>query len=286
MGKNIFYKIIILLLILALAGTLYYYNVIEKQQNVSNTTVTNNTKVENITNTSNQFSNEIEDNTNKASESSQAFDINDYIGIWYESKDLIGYSDVCLDFDKSGNLLLEFGIYRLATFDELDWTLSDNKIIFNDKNGTTGTITFGNSKLILEFTSNNLSIDTNIVEFNYKAPRTSTQTLGGSNLAGKWEPSSATYNGEKISLQDIYGSGIKYGGYLTLNLDNTYSELIGIYSDEKEVMDGLLGTYEIYGNDIIFTANNGTVTYGKFINGTIHHTHEDGRTIIFLPASN
>ncbi len=76
-------------------------------------------------------------------------------------------------------------------------------------------------------------------------------------LVGKWIPFKAEYNGEQISLRSIYGSGIEYGGELILNHNGTYTEFIGIYSEET--MNDLQGTYNIYGNGekALLKSNNG-----------------------------
>lgn len=76
-------------------------------------------------------------------------------------------------------------------------------------------------------------------------------------LVGKWIPFKAEYNGEQISLRSIYGSGIEYGGKLILNHNGTYTEFIGVYSEET--MNDLQGTYNIYGNGekALLTSNNG-----------------------------
>ncbi len=73
---------------------------------------------------------------------------------------------------------------------------------------------------------------------------------------GKWEPYLAEQNGDEVSLRNIYGSGIVYGGELILNKDGTYTEFIGIYSND--MIDNLQGEYTIYGNGekAILTTNN------------------------------
>ena len=42
-------------------------------------------------------------------------------------------------------------------------------------------------------------------------------------IIGNWSPSTATNNGNEIGLQEVYGSAISYGGYLTFNEDGTYT---------------------------------------------------------------
>lgn len=76
-------------------------------------------------------------------------------------------------------------------------------------------------------------------------------------LVGIWKPFKAEYNGEEISLTQVYGSGILYGGELRFNHNGTYTEFIGVYSNET--INDLQGTYTIYGNGekALLKTNNG-----------------------------
>lgn len=75
-------------------------------------------------------------------------------------------------------------------------------------------------------------------------------------FVGKWSPYKAEQNGEEIPLSAVYGSGIAYGGELILNSDETYTEFIGIYSEDA--LNDLQGKYRRYGNGekAILTTNN------------------------------
>ncbi len=84
-----------------------------------------------------------------------------------------------------------------------------------------------------------------------------------------WMPYKAEKDGKEVSLSEVWGTGIQYGGYLSLSRiedgkqgspDNgTYSELIGIYENE----DSLKGTYYLSGNSIKFEPNSGEPSYGE-----------------------
>lgn len=104
-------------------------------------------------------------------------------------------------------------------------------------------------------------------------------------LAGKWKPYKAEYKGKEINLREVYGSGITYGGELILNKDNTYTELIGIYSEDN--INDLQGTYRTYGTGekALLTTNNGETKTLEFLesgeNNSIVLTNRDGTRIYF-----
>lgn len=104
-------------------------------------------------------------------------------------------------------------------------------------------------------------------------------------LVGKWKPYKAEYKGEEINLIEVYGSGITYGGELILNKDNTYTEFIGIYSEDN--VNDLQGTYRTYdeGEKALLTTNNGETKTLEFLesgeNSTIVLTNSDGTRIYF-----
>lgn len=108
-------------------------------------------------------------------------------------------------------------------------------------------------------------------------------------LVGIWKPFKAEYNGEEISLRSIYGSGIEYGGELRFNHNGTYTEFIGIYSDET--INDLQGTYHIYGNGekALLKTNNGEIKVVECLESsnvnadeaTIVEGLEDGTCIYF-----
>lgn len=104
-------------------------------------------------------------------------------------------------------------------------------------------------------------------------------------LVGKWKPYKAEYKGEEINLRDVYGSGITYGGELILNSDNTYTEFIGIYSEDN--VNDLQGTFRTYGigEKALLTTNNGETKALELLesgeNSTIVLTNSDGTKIYF-----
>lgn len=195
--------------------------------------------------------------------SNDKFDINDYIGIWYESKDLEGYSDICLDLDENGRILVEFGIYRLATFDELNASLSGNVIKFSDKNGTNGTITLENNKAVLELNCEQFDMNNQKIEFNYKKTRKSTEILSGFNIDGTWK---ASDEGD-------------YEGKLILNSDNTYS--ISVKSNNNSINE--TGRYKIYGNKVYFTTDSGKGGVAEYVYGYLDYVSNSGVNIRFNP---
>lgn len=247
-------------------------------------TQTDNTDIDtNTTNTNTPNTNTPSTNTNTSNTSSNIININDYVGMWYDINLKEEGSDICIGLDANNNVVLSCGIHRTAVLEETIVNVVDNKISFDDGNGFTGTITLGDKKITLNYSVENYNIENEELEFAYKKERTSTQNLAGYDLAGNWEPKTATRNGKEISLQEIYGTGISYGGYLTLNSDNTYSRFIGITSDE--LTNDLTGTYEVKANNIIFTTNNGNKEEAKFDMGTIAYDYGDGVIVKFYPEN-
>ena len=199
--------------------------------------------------------------------SNSQFNINDYVGMWYESKDLEGYSDVCIDLDENGKILVEFGIYRLTTFDELNVTLNDNVITFTDEYGTNGTITLENGKVILVYSTNawGTGIDKQKVEFNYKKQRKSTEILSGFDISGNWET----------------GTDEAYKGELKLNTNNTYN--LSITSNENGEIISSSGNYKIYGNKVYFTTSSGKGGTAEMISASLAYKLDNGVTVKFYP---
>lgn len=101
-------------------------------------------------------------------------------------------------------------------------------------------------------------------------------------IVGNWSPSSATENGEEISLQEVYGSAISYGGYLTFNEDGTYTEFIGVYSPETE--DDLQGTYTVSGNTITLSTKAGTQKVLDYSDDVIEEEIYEGTYVSFEKA--
>ncbi len=102
---------------------------------------------------------------------------------------------------------------------------------------------------------------------------------------GKWKPYMAEQNGKEINLKEVYGSGISYGGELALNADGTYTEFIGVYSQDN--IDDLQGTYKTYGDGqrAVLTTNKGKTKVLECLNlerePTILLSLEDGTNVYF-----
>ena len=75
-------------------------------------------------------------------------------------------------------------------------------------------------------------------------------------IIGNWSPYSAEKNGKEIELQEIYGSSLSLGGYLTFNKDGIYTEYIGAHSEESE--SELQGAYAVSENEINILTNSGS----------------------------
>ena len=54
-------------------------------------------------------------------------------------------------------------------------------------------------------------------------------------IVGEWEPTKAREGHMEISLQNIWGSSIKYGGTLKIYEDGRYTEYIGVFDEEARV---------------------------------------------------
>ena len=110
-----------------------------------------------------------------------------------------------------------------------------------------------------------------------------------SKLAGKWKPYMAQdKDGNEINLRDIYGSGIStYGGELVIKQNGTYTEWIGVYSEEE--IDRLTGICEVYGNGEkgMLISNQGETKTIQIIQNGINSlevlkvTNEEGISIYF-----
>lgn len=75
-------------------------------------------------------------------------------------------------------------------------------------------------------------------------------------LTGKWEPAAgeSIASGQAVSLSEIYGSGLSYGGSLELNSDGTFFVGVGIINDNSSHK----GTYTVSGGEIHAAYKNGT----------------------------
>ena len=110
-----------------------------------------------------------------------------------------------------------------------------------------------------------------------------------SKLAGKWKPYMAQdKDGNEINLRDIYGSGIStYGGELVIKQNGTYTEWIGVYSEEE--IDRFTGICEVYGNGEkgMLISNQGETKTIQIIQNGINSlevlkvTNEEGISIYF-----
>lgn len=73
----------------------------------------------------------------------------------------------------------------------------------------------------------------------------------------------AGHAGEDYPLQELYGTGIEYGGKLTFNSDGTFSRYVGITTDE---VDKYEGTYILrYDDKILLKYKNGTTSTVKYL---------------------
>lgn len=285
-----------ILLIILIVAVIVATVVMIVTNNNKNNNSNNDTNATSASNTENKSNSNTNSNTNTNSNSSSTnsntstntssntVDIKNYVGMWYDKYLKEEGSDICLALDENNNIVLTVGIHRTAVLDETIVKLEDNKIKFDDSNGFTGTLSLGNNKITLVYSVKNFNIENEKLEFEYKKERSNTQIISGYDIAHNWKPSTATKDGKEISLQEIYGTGIQYGGFLTLNKDNTYSRLIGITSDEVE--KDLTGTYEIKANTILFTTKNGKNEKAKFDNGKIVYDYGDGIKVTFYPESN
>lgn len=82
-------------------------------------------------------------------------------------------------------------------------------------------------------------------------------------MIGSWEISYATgKDDEDYSLQNIYGTGISYGGVLTLNQDGTFSKYIGITTNDPDSYEGI---YTVSGNSIRLTYRNNRIENAAYL---------------------
>jgi hypothetical protein len=82
-------------------------------------------------------------------------------------------------------------------------------------------------------------------------------------ISGRWEISHATDgNGADYSLQTIYGTGISYGGVLSLNDDGTFSKYIGITNGDSDAYEG---SYSVEGDILRLEYRNGTVEEAEYL---------------------
>ncbi len=108
-------------------------------------------------------------------------------------------------------------------------------------------------------------------------------------LIGNWKPYMAKQNGKEISLRDVYGSGIAYGGELSIESDGTFSELIGVYQEEE--IDNFIGKYRILGNGekAILTTNNNEMKIVEILDessSVLLMSLENGTDVYFLKQTN
>ena len=85
----------------------------------------------------------------------------------------------------------------------------------------------------------------------------------GQDWVGTWTLRYATKasDGEEYPLQKQYGSGIQYGGTLTLHADQTFSRYVGIHTDETARYQG---TYTVDGTKITFRYDDGTIATAQY----------------------
>jgi hypothetical protein len=83
-------------------------------------------------------------------------------------------------------------------------------------------------------------------------------------ILGTWTISYAENGntGENYPLYEFYGTGLEYGGNLTLNTDATFKRYIGITTEETDRYEG---TYSVKDDVITFNFNNGTISTAKYL---------------------
>ena len=268
MSLIVFTIIIVILLVVAIGVIIYLLNnpvkenVVTQNPSIIQGGMTNNeNKVisGNLdVNNQNSIENKIEINTTN-------INIEDYVGIWYENESLKEYSDVCIDLDEDKNILVEVGIYRLTTFDNLKATLNGNIITLTKNNDFIGTLTLGNNKIIFNYSVEDLNIENEKVEFTYKRERTSTEVLNGYDISGEYTCDAA--------------------GPLKINKDNTYKRSIINSGESFETEKDLTGTYKIIGNKIIFTSNNNKEEIGIYEGGAIEYFYKEDVSAKFYPEN-
>ncbi len=82
-------------------------------------------------------------------------------------------------------------------------------------------------------------------------------------IVGGWDINRAenTQSGEAIPLNDLYGTGIRYGGELMFDAEGTFSRYIGVTDGEKA---SHWGTYSVTGNGIALTYDNGQTVSAEY----------------------
>ena len=82
-------------------------------------------------------------------------------------------------------------------------------------------------------------------------------------IIGDWNIKSAKHGITRTDypLQYLYGTGIKYGGTLTLNKDNTFTKYIGITGETSENE----GSYSLRGNTISFKFDSGRTEEAMYL---------------------
>jgi len=85
-----------------------------------------------------------------------------------------------------------------------------------------------------------------------------------SHIIGVWNIYRAEIveTGEEYPLQLLYGSGIHFGGILTINDNGTFSKYIGIHSGEIERHEG---TYHFENNMISFVYLNNHMSFADYL---------------------
>ena len=83
-------------------------------------------------------------------------------------------------------------------------------------------------------------------------------------ILGNWIISYAENGdtGENYPLYKLYGTGLEYGGNLTLNDDATFKRYIGITTDEAYRYEG---TYSVEDDEITFNFIDGAISTAKYL---------------------
>jgi len=96
-------------------------------------------------------------------------------------------------------------------------------------------------------------------------------------IVGEWEPTKAREGFMEISLQNIWGTSIKYGGTLKIYEDGKYTEYIGVYDEE----DRVTGEVQVKGNKIKLKSKLNEEKEVTIVDENLLDINYDGRTVRF-----
>ena len=96
-------------------------------------------------------------------------------------------------------------------------------------------------------------------------------------IVGEWEPTKAREGYMEISLQNIWGSSIKYGGTLNIYEDGRYTEYIGVFDEEARVT----GEVQVNNKKIKLKSKLNAEKEVTIVNENLLDINYDGRTVRF-----